>query len=115
MATFLGRGELDELQDRQANAAGEFTLNAGVTKLRIIQDGFSNAAKEIMLDALTANQVRLHNGNPGSAGTENQIGDPEEATFLSASGDARDLQTNVDFVGLDPQQPVTWFSVWTAE
>ena len=115
MATFLGRGELDENQDRQANAEGEFTLNAGVTKLRITQDGFSNTAKETMLDALTANQVRLHSGDPGGAGTNAQVGDPEGATFLPASGDARDLQTNVDFTGLDPQQSITWFSVWAAE
>lgn len=76
---------------------------------------FSVAAKNLMLDALGANQVQLHNGDPGAAGTANRVGGVNgeaAATFAAASGGVRSPSANVEFTGLDANQPVTWFSVW---
>ena len=76
---------------------------------------FSASAKNTMLDALTPNQLQLHNGDPGAAGTANRVGggDGEEAaTFAAASGGERALSASVDFTGLAASQSVTWFSVW---
>ena len=73
---------------------------------------FSTAAKATMLDALTADRVRLHSGDPGAAGTSNQVGSLVAATFSAASAGARALATQVDFTGLTASQSVTWYSVW---
>ena len=76
---------------------------------------FSEAGKNIMLDGLTPDEVQLHDGDPGAAGTANRVGgtDGEEAaTFAAASGGERALASQVDFTGLDASQSVTWFSVW---
>jgi hypothetical protein len=76
---------------------------------------FSEFSKNKMLNALDPDQVQLHNGDPGSAGTANRVGgsDGEEAaTFASASGGERALSTAVEFTGLAASQSVTWFSVW---
>lgn len=76
---------------------------------------FSEAAKNEMLDGLTVDEVQLHDGDPGAAGTANRVGGlngEEAATFAAASGGERALATQVDFTGLDANQPVTWFSAW---
>ena len=76
---------------------------------------FSATAKNTMLDALTVNQVQLHNGDPGAAGTANRVGstDGEEAvTLASATGGERAVATAVNFTGLTASQSVTWVSFW---
>jgi hypothetical protein len=76
---------------------------------------FSAGAKNTMLDALTPNQLQLHDGDPGAAGTTNRVGGAngeEAATFAAASGAERALSTAVEFTGLTASQSVTWFSVW---
>lgn len=74
---------------------------------------FSDAAKNTMLDALTADRVRLHQGDPGSAGTQNAIGAGlVTAAFDAASGGSRQLSADVEFTGLGNGTAVTWFSVW---
>lgn len=78
---------------------------------------FSEAAKNEMLDALDPGEVRLHDGDPGDEGDDNRVGGSngvESASFSSADGGERTLASQVDFTGLDPQQTVTWFSVWDA-
>jgi hypothetical protein len=78
---------------------------------------FSTAAKDLMLDALGANQLQLHDGDPGASGTANRVGGAngeEAATFAAASDGTRALSANVDFTGLDADQSVTWFSVWNS-
>ena len=75
---------------------------------------FSEAAKNTMLDALTANRVRLHSGDPGAAGTANELGSLETATFDAASDGERALSANVEVTGLTASQSVTWFSVWNS-
>jgi hypothetical protein len=75
---------------------------------------FSTAAKNTMLDALTADRVRLHSGDPGAAGTANALGAGlVAATFAAASGGERPLSAAVDVTGLAGAQSVTWYSVWT--
>ena len=76
---------------------------------------FSEAAKNTMLDALTCDEVQLHDGDPGSNGTANRVGgtDGEEAaTFAAASSGTRNLDSDVNFTGLSGNQAVTWYSVW---
>jgi hypothetical protein len=77
---------------------------------------FSTATKNAMLDAITFNEVRLHNGLPGAAGTDNELlsGVGQTAVFNAASGGARALNAGVPFTGLTGSAPVTYFSVWTA-
>jgi len=73
---------------------------------------FSEAGKNTMLDALTADLVQLHSGDPGAAGTSNALGSKVASTFAAASGGARALSAQVDFTGLTASQSVTHFSVW---
>lgn len=74
---------------------------------------FSTTAKNSMLDALTADRIRLHSGDPGAAGTANALGAGlSSATFNAASGGERALNADVTVTGLSALQSVTWFSVW---
>lgn len=79
---------------------------------------FSTAAKETMLDALTADRIQLHDGDPGAAGTSNVVTDAGAgstmvaATFGAASSGERTLSTDVDYTGLTAAQSVTYISVW---
>lgn len=76
---------------------------------------FSVAAKNVMLDALSPDEVRLHDGDPGGDGTANRVGGAngvEAASFAAADEGERDLAAQVDFTGLDPDQSVTWYSAW---
>lgn len=66
-----------------------------------------------MLDALTADRVRLHSGDPGAAGANNALGaSTSAATFAAAASGARALQSDVTVTGLSASQSVTYFSVW---
>lgn len=73
---------------------------------------FSTTAKNEQLDALTADRIRLHSGDPGAAGTSNTLGTLTACTFAAASNGERVLSAQVDFTGLTANQSVTWFSVW---
>lgn len=73
---------------------------------------FSTGAKNTMLDALTADRVQLHSGDPGANGTASALGTKVASTFSAASGGVRALASQVDFTGLTANQSVTWFSVW---
>jgi hypothetical protein len=76
---------------------------------------FSTDAKDAMLDALTCDEIQLHDGDPGAAGTANRVGDTdgvETAVFAAASSASRALNANVDFTNLSADQSVTWISVW---
>lgn len=77
---------------------------------------FSTGAKNTMLDALTANRVRLHSGDPGAAGTNNTIAayGLTTATFAAAASGERALSTDVAFTGGAASQSVTYFSVWNS-
>lgn len=75
---------------------------------------FSTTAKNTMLDALTADRVRLHSGDPGAAGTSNTIAafGLTASTFNAASSGERTLASDVAFTGGSAAQSVTYFSVW---
>lgn len=75
---------------------------------------YSTAAKNTMLDALTADRVRLHSGDPGAAGTSNTIAAAglTASTFGAAASGERVLQSDVAFTGMAAAQAVTYFSVW---
>lgn len=73
---------------------------------------FSTATKNAMLDSQTLDRVRLHNGDPGSAGTANALGSLTSATFAAASSSSRALSGNVNLTGLGASASVTHFSVW---
>ena len=74
---------------------------------------FSTAAKNSMLNALEPDGVRLHSGDPGSAGTSNALGSGNEsATFDAAANGERALTSDVTVTGLSAEQSVTHFSVW---
>jgi hypothetical protein len=75
---------------------------------------YSTTAKNLMLDALTVDRVRLHSGDPGSAGTSNTIAAAglTAATFAAAGSGERALSSDVDFTGLDASQSVTHWSAW---
>jgi hypothetical protein len=72
----------------------------------------STTSKNAMLDALTLDRVQLHSGDPGSAGTANQLGSKVACTFSAASSGERALASAVNFTGLSANQSVTWYSVW---
>lgn len=78
---------------------------------------FSNTAKGIMLDALTANLISLHSGDPGSAGSSNEISgggySRQAATFAAASSGSRALSGDVDFT-CTASQSITWIGVWNS-
>ena len=74
---------------------------------------FSTTAKNEALDGITVDRVRLHSGNPGSAGTDNTLGAGlSSATFNTASGGERVLASAVTVTGLASNQSVTHFSIW---
>jgi hypothetical protein len=74
---------------------------------------FATTAKNQMLDGLTVDRIRLHSGNPGSAGTDNELGAGlSAATFSAASGSERVLASDVTVTGLAANQSVTHYSVW---
>lgn len=72
----------------------------------------STGCKNAMLDSQTLDRVRLHDGDPGAAGTSNAIGTLTAATFAAASGGERFLSVPVEFTGLASGASVTHFSVW---
>jgi hypothetical protein len=74
---------------------------------------FATTAKNLALDAITVDRIRLHSGNPGSAGTDNALGAGlSAATFNAASSAERALASGVTVTGLAANQSVTHFSIW---
>jgi len=74
---------------------------------------FSTTAKNAMLDALTLDRIRLHDGAPGASGTDNTLGAGlETASFGGAGSSVRALSTSVTVTGLSANASVTHFSVW---
>jgi hypothetical protein len=74
---------------------------------------FATVAKNEALDGIIVDRVRLHSGDPGSAGTDNALGAGlSAATFNAASSAERLLDTDVTVTGLSAAQSVTHFSVW---
>lgn len=77
---------------------------------------FSTTAKDAMLDAITVDLMSLHNGDPGAAGTANEISGGgytrQAATFAASSSGVRTLSSAVAFIG-PASASVTWAGFWT--
>lgn len=75
----------------------------------------STTAKNQALDAITADRISLHNGDPGGSGTSNEITGGgyarQSATFNAASSGQRTLASDVNF-SATPAQSITHFGVW---
>ena len=72
------------------------------------------ATLAVSANANVIDAIRLHSGDPGTAGTANALGAGiSAATFAAASGSgSRALSTNVTVTGLAAAQSVTHFSTW---
>ena len=74
---------------------------------------FAVTAKNLALDAITVDRIRLHSGDPGAAGISNTLGAGlSAATFNAASSAERVLASDVTVTGLSAAESVTHFSVW---
>lgn len=77
--------------------------------------GLSTTAKNTMLDALTADLLSLHSGDPGADGTANELSGGsyarQAATFNAANAGSRALNANVDFT-CTANTSVTYLGVW---
>ena len=74
---------------------------------------YATTAKNLALDAITVDRIRLHSGAPGASGTDNELGAGlSAATFNAASGGERALDAGVQVTGLSANQSVTHFSLW---
>ena len=73
---------------------------------------YAVTARNLALDAITVDRVRLHSGDPGSAGTDNALGSLTAATFNAAASGERLLDADVTLTSLGANQAVSHFSVW---
>lgn len=78
---------------------------------------FSTTARNQMLDDLTVNQISLHSGDPGAAGTANEITGGgyarQTATIATAGSGVRVLSADVSFSG-PASQAVTHMCFWNS-
>lgn len=60
--------------------------------------------------------VKLHTGDPGSAGTNNAATETtrKAATFAAASSGALTNSGNIDWTNVSTTETYTWISLWTA-
>lgn len=73
---------------------------------------YAVTARNLALDAITADRVRLHSGDPGAAGTDFALGSLTAATFNAAASGERLLNADVTLTGLGASASVTHFSIW---
>jgi hypothetical protein len=73
---------------------------------------YAESARNLALDAITVDRVRLHSGDPGAAGTLEALGSLTAATFNPAVGGERTLAADVLLTGLGAGQSVTHYSLW---
>ncbi len=78
---------------------------------------FSTTAKNLMLDALTANLISVHTGDPGSAGANNEVTGGGyarvAAVFNAAASGQRLLNADVEFSG-PANEDATYIGVWNS-
>jgi hypothetical protein len=73
---------------------------------------YAVSARNLALDAITVDRVRLHSGDPGPTGTANVLSPLTVATFNAAVGGERSLAADVLLTGLGASQEVTHYSLW---
>lgn len=78
---------------------------------------FSNGALSTMIDAQAVNLAKLHNGDPGAAGTSNELTGGSYAskavTFGAASNGVR-TQTGTAIFDVPAGATVAWVSFWNS-
>ncbi len=78
--------------------------------------GFTEAVREASLDAHTMDSVRIHSGDPGSSGANNQVGDLKSATINAAATSngvtVRATDADVKWDGLTPDTDIEYYSFW---
>lgn len=75
--------------------------------------GIATPSKDIMLDALSIDTIKLHSADPGADGTLNPVnGATAAVTYGNAANGERDLTAAVDVPISDAGSVVAWFSVW---
>lgn len=73
---------------------------------------FTTPTKNLALDAIPINLIKLHSGDPGAAGTANTIAGASAACVYAAAANAeRDLDAAVP-VTVPAGASVSHFSVW---
>ena len=71
------------------------------------------STKNQMLDAISVTEIRLHSGDPGSAGTNNTIsGANKSCSYAAASGGSRALASSVTGIAVPGSTTVSHFSLW---
>jgi hypothetical protein len=72
--------------------------------------------KNLMLSAIDIDRVQLHSDNPGSDGSQNQVGPLKTCTFGAPNNGQRALAADVVWTEneLPPNQIVTYVSFWKA-
>jgi hypothetical protein len=73
---------------------------------------YAVTARNLALDAITVDRVRLHSADPGASGTDNALGSLTAATFNAASSGERLLNADVTLTSLGANQAVSHFSLW---
>lgn len=80
--------------------------------------GISSSGANTGIDAVTAagRWVKLHIGDPGSAGTSNPAGETtrKQATFAAASGGSAATSADLSWTNVSTSEDYTHFSMWTA-
>ena len=72
----------------------------------------TTATKNIMLDAITPDSIKLHSGDPTAAGTANEItGTTKACTYAAAVNGERDLSATLE-IDVPLGATVSHYTVW---
>ncbi|UUO22822.1 hypothetical protein FGD67_06200 [Colwellia sp. M166] len=75
----------------------------------------TTATKNIMLDAITPDSIKLHSGDPTAAGTANEIsGATAACTYAAAASGERDLSATLE-IDVPLGATVSHYTVWQGE
>jgi hypothetical protein len=72
----------------------------------------ANIARNEAANGVIIDRVRLHSGDPGASGADNQLGSLIAATFPTATNGVRALAADILVTGLAPNQAVSHLSFW---
>lgn len=118
-ATFIAAGKITK-GPTKVDGDGKVILSADDCKMRAKAAGENYRwhidALKASLDTHTPNRARIHTGNPGVDGDSNILTGLKTATINAAvedNGDAiRQLDEDLEFDGLTPEDDATWWSLW---
>ena len=78
---------------------------------------FSNGALSTMIDGLTVNLAKLHNGDPGASGTANELAGgtyASKAVVFGAASNGVRTQTGTAVFDVPAGATVAWVSFWNS-